>query len=253
MKLSVSCFNSFKTPSLIELKKGAIPLHLAVIMDGNGRWASSRGLPRIVGHKKGADVLRETVITCKDLGIKYLTAYSFSNENWQRPRREVSELMELFVEVLGRELDGMIKNDVKLNLIGQREIIPPDVLSVFENAEKKTENNKTLFFNIAFSYGARQEITQAFKKIAQLYKEGEVELKSCNEKLIEKYLYTAGMPDPDLLIRTSGELRLSNFLLWQSAYSELYFTKTLWPDFNRKQFFLAVKDYQQRKRRFGRL
>jgi len=253
LKLCASCFSFLKTPSLEELKKGEIPLHVAVIMDGNGRWATSRGLPRIVGHKKGAIALRETVITCKDLGIKYLTAYSFSNENWQRPRKEVSELMELFVEVLGRELDGMIKNDVKLNLVGQREIIPPDILAVFENAEKKTENNKTLVFNIAFSYGSRQEISQALKKIALLHKEGDIELKDCSQNLIEQYLYTAGIPDPDLLIRTSGELRLSNFLLWQAAYSELYFTKTLWPDFNRKQFFLAVKDYQNRKRRFGKL
>jgi len=238
---------------LEELKKGAIPEHVAVIMDGNGRWATSRGLPRIIGHKRGAVVLRETVITCKELGVKYLTAYSFSNENWKRPRQEVSELMNLFIEVLGRELEGMIQNDVKLNLIGQREIIPSDILAVFENAEEKTRDNKTLVFNIAFSYGSRQEILLAVKRIAELHKNGELSLENCREELIEKYLYTSGIPDPDLLIRTSGELRLSNFLLWQAAYTELYFTKTLWPDFNRKQFLIAIKDYQQRQRRFGRL
>ncbi|MBN1298667.1 MAG: isoprenyl transferase [Actinobacteria bacterium] len=251
--MSTSFFKSCKNPSIEELKKYGIPKHVAVIMDGNGRWATSKKLPRIFGHKKGAETLRETVITCKDLGIKYLTAYAFSNENWQRPRQEVLELMKLFVEVLGRELEGLIRNDVKLNLIGLRELIPSDILAVFENAEEKTKHNKTLVFNIAFSYGSRQEIFQAAKKMAFLYREGLIDLEKSDHNIFEDYLLTAGIPYPDLLIRTSGEYRLSNFLLWQIAYTELYFTKVLWPDFGRKHFLLAIKDYQQRQRRFGKL
>lgn len=222
-------------------------------MDGNGRWAKKRHLPRIFGHNKGAEVLRDTVITCKDLGIKYLTAFSFSSENWQRPEQEVNELMKLFVEVLDREIPGLIKNEVKLNLIGNRNIMPPEMLRVFENAEEKTRGNSALVLNIAFSYGSRDEIFQSAKKMCKDIHDGKLDIDKVGFNDFSGYLFTAGIPDPDLLIRTSGEHRLSNFLLWQIAYTELYFSKALWPDFNRKCFFRAINDYQYRERRFGRL
>jgi undecaprenyl diphosphate synthase len=253
VKRFISRFSFPTSLSLKSLKKGNIPQHVAIIMDGNGRWATRRRLPRIIGHQRGAEVLRETVVTCKDLGIKYLTAYSFSSENWQRPAEEVKDLMKLFVEVLQRELDGLIENDVKLNLIGQREIIPEKILKVFENAEEKTKYNSTLIFNIAFSYGSKQEIFDAIKKIYIEWNKSGVDLNAAGPEIVLNYLYTAGIPDPDLLIRTGGESRISNFLLWQIAYTELYFTETMWPDFSRKNLFKAIKSFQQRNRRFGRL
>lgn len=253
MKCFISRFSFPAFLSIESLKKGNIPQHVAIIMDGNGRWATRRRLPRIIGHQRGAEVLRETVVTCKDLGIKYLTAYSFSSENWQRPAEEVKDLMKLFVEVLQRELDGLIKNDVRLNLIGQREIIPEKILKVFENAEEKTKHNRTLVFNIAFSYGSKQEIFDAIKKIYIDWSNSGIDLNTADPGIVSNYLYTAGTPDPDLLIRTGGESRISNFLLWQTAYTELYFTETMWPDFNRKNFFKAIKSFQMRNRRFGRL
>jgi undecaprenyl diphosphate synthase len=253
LKCFISRFAFPGSLSIKSLKKGNIPQHVAIIMDGNGRWATRRRLPRIIGHQMGAEVLRETVITCKDLGVKYLTAYSFSSENWQRPTEEVNDLMKLFVEVLQRELDGLIENDVKLNLIGQREIIPEMILKVFENAEEKTKFNIALVFNIAFSYGSKQEIFDAIKKIYTDWRVSIIDLETAGPDLVSRYLYTAGIPDPDLLIRTGGESRISNFLLWQIAYTELYFTDIMWPDFNRKNFFKAIGSFQRRKRRFGRL
>lgn len=253
MRNIVSLFTSLRTPSLKDLKKGNIPRHVAIIMDGNGRWAEKKNLPRIFGHKKGAEVLKEIIIASKDAGVEYLTAYSFSSENWQRPEQEVRELMGLFVEVLKRELEGLIKNDVRLNLVGQRYDIPPEVLDIFERAEAVTRKNRTLILNIAFNYGSRQEIVDAVKR---LIKSGCIknwsELKNIDSEYFRSFLYTSGIPDPDLLIRTSGEFRLSNFLLWQIAYTELYFTKTLWPDFNRRHFFRAIQSFQQRSRRFGK-
>lgn len=253
MRFLTSLFSSFKTPSINELKKGGVPNHIAIIMDGNGRWAQKKGLPRIFGHKKGAEVLKEVVIASKDIGVKYITAYSFSSENWARPQDEVSELMKLFVEVLEKELDLLIENKVKLNLIGNREIIPEKVLEVFKNAEKKTKDNKDIILNIAFSYGSRQEIFEAAKKMYQAHIGKKINIDKLDLNALTEFLYTSGIPDPDLLIRTSGEFRISNFLLWQIAYTELYFTKILWPDFNRKHFFKAIYDYQRRNRRFGRL
>ncbi|MBU4450596.1 MAG: isoprenyl transferase [Actinobacteria bacterium] len=222
-------------------------------MDGNGRWARKRGLPRIVGHKKGADALKNIVTLCKDVGIKYLTVYSFSSENWQRPQDEVSELLDLFVEVLQRELESLHKNGIKIVLLGQREIIPLRILKIFEISEEKTKDNKELLLNVAFSYGSRQEIANAAKKMCMEYKNKEFSSEENIEKIFSKFLYTSDCPDPDLLIRTSGEYRISNFLLWQIAYTELYFTKTLWPDFNKKNFYKAIYDYQRRNRRFGKL
>jgi undecaprenyl diphosphate synthase len=243
----------FKSPTLSDIKKNKIPIHIAIIMDGNGRWAGKRGLPRIVGHKKGADALKNIVTLCKDVGIKYLTVYSFSSENWQRPQDEVSELMDLFVEVLQRELESLYKNGIKIVLLGQREIIPSRILKIFEISEEKTKDNKELLLNVAFSYGSRQEIANAAKKMCLEYKNKEFSLEENIEKIFSKFLYTSDCPDPDLLIRTSGEYRISNFLLWQIAYTELYFTKTLWPDFDKKNFYKAIYDYQRRNRRFGKL
>jgi len=210
-------------------------------------------LPRIVGHKKGADTLKNIVTLCKDVGIKYLTVYSFSSENWQRPQDEVSELMDLFVEVLQRELESLHKNGIKIVLLGQREIIPSSILKIFEISEEKTKDNKELLLNVAFSYGSRQEIANAAKKMCIEYKNKEFSPEQNIEKIFSKFLYTSDCPDPDLLIRTSGEYRISNFLLWQIAYTELYFTKTLWPDFDKKNFYKAIYDYQRRNRRFGKL
>jgi undecaprenyl diphosphate synthase len=248
-----SIIASIKTPSINELKKSNIPKHVAIIMDGNGRWAQKRKLPRIFGHKSGVDALKNIVMLCKDLGIQYLTAYSFSSENWLRPKEEVDGLMKLIVEVLNSELDSLNKNGVKINLIGQREIIPQETLETFENAEEKTKDNRNLVLNIAFSYGSRQEILSAAKKLCQYYKNNNIELNKIDETTFSNFLYTKGLPDPDLLIRTSGENRISNFLLWQIAYSELYFTGTLWPDFKKKNFLRAIYDYQRRSRRFGKL
>ncbi len=253
MRFISSIVAPFKSPTLSDIKKNKVPAHVAIIMDGNGRWAKKRGLPRIVGHKKGADVLKDIVILCKDVGIKYLTVYSFSSENWQRPQDEVNELMNLFVEVLQRELESLHKNGVKVVLLGQREIIPLDILEVFKNSEEKTKDNKELVLNVAFSYGSRQEIANAAKKMCLEYKNKEFSSEESLEKIFSKFLYTSDFPDPDLLIRTSGEYRISNFLLWQIAYTELYFTKTLWPDFDKKNFYKAIYDYQRRNRRFGKL
>ncbi len=253
MRNLASLFASLKTPSPKDLKKGNIPRHVAIIMDGNGRWAQKKNLPRIFGHKKGVEVLKEIIIASKDVGIEYLTAYSFSSENWQRPEQEVQELMGLFVEVLERELDGLIKNDVRLNLIGQRYSIPPRVQEVFERAEKVTRKNRSLILNIAFNYGSRQEIIDAVNRlIKSSYGEDRDELKNIDDTYFKNFLYTSDVPDPDLLIRTSGEYRISNFLLWQIAYTELYFTRTLWPDFSRKHFFRAIQSFQQRSRRYGK-
>jgi undecaprenyl diphosphate synthase len=248
-----SFFSSIETKKLNKLKSGNIPVHVAITTDGNGRWAERRNLPRIFGHKKGAKVLRETVILCKDLGIGYLTVFSFSTENWQRPKNEVDGLMLLFAEVLERELPGLVENDVKLNLIGNRKGMPEDVLKIFENAEFKTTRCKSLVFNVAFNYGSRQEILEAALNLSDDICKNKLNRNLVDTKIFSNYLYTKCIPDPDLLIRTSGEYRISNFLLWQIAYTELYFTKTLWPDFNKKTFFKAIASYQKRTRRFGGL
>ncbi|MHB1252535.1 MAG: isoprenyl transferase [Candidatus Humimicrobiaceae bacterium] len=235
-----------------ELKKSAVPQHVAVIMDGNGRWASKRGLPRLAGHREGVKPLKRIVRLCSKLGIKYLTAYSFSNENWERPKNEVSGLMELFFETVAAELKDLNKNGVKIVLIGNRKLIPLKVLKRFEEAEAATINNNNVVLNIAFSYGSRQEILEAVKKVCCDLKSQKVQIDEINENYFSDLLLTRGCPDPDLLIRTSGELRISNFLLWQIAYSELYFTKTLWPDFSDDEFLKAIGDYQYRNRRFGK-
>lgn len=253
MSLISSIFSSIRVPTVKELKKNIIPEHVAIIMDGNGRWAARRKLPRYAGHKAGVEALREVIKTCVQLGIKFLTVYSFSVENWQRPKDEVNFLLNLFMESLKEELETFNKNGVRVFLVGDRKLIPHEILEAFENAEKKTANNNKLFFNIAFNYGSRQEIIEAAKKIYKATTRNDINIEKLDEKTFSDYLFTKGCPDPDFLIRTSGEYRVSNFLLWQIAYCEFYFVKTLWPDFKRKNFLKAIYYYQQRNRRFGRL
>ena len=244
-------------PSLIELpsnlKRQSIPSHVAVIMDGNGRWAKRRGLPRIVGHQKGVDALKNLLRCCDDWGIKSLTAYAFSTENWGRPINEVEFLMTLFERVLRRELAEMMKEDVKIRFVGDLTGLPESLQKEIAYSMEKTGNNKGIKFNIATNYGGRQEIIHACRSIANQVKQGEIELNDIDEQLFENHLYTNGLSSPDLLIRTSGEMRLSNFLLWQMAYGEIYVTDTLWPDFNRQEFHQALLSYQKRDRRFGKL
>ena len=222
-------------------------------MDGNGRWATARGLPRIAGHREGVKSLKCIVRLSVDLKIKYITAYAFSSENWQRPAGEVTGLMNLFYDTLAYEMEDLNKNGVRIVLLGDRENIPFKVLSRFEEAEKLTIHNDNLILNIAFNYGARQEILNAVKKICTLYIQGFVKVEEINESLFSDFLYTKGLPDPDFLIRTSGEFRLSNFLMWQTAYSEFYFTDTLWPDFREHDFLKAIHEFQKRNRRFGKI
>lgn len=253
LKHFTSSGTSFKTAKIEKLKKSNIPCHIAIIMDGSGRWAEKRNLPRIFGHKRGAEILREIVIASKDAGVKFLTVFSFSTENWNRPKDEVDGLMILFAEVLNRELPGLMKNDVKLNLLGRSEGIPKNVLEIFRNAENETAGNSSLVFNVAFNYGSRQEIFEAAVKFCKKIHPSSSNIENAGIDSFPENLYTGNMPDPDLLIRTSGEYRLSNFLLWQLAYTELYFTRTLWPDFSVRHFFRAIESYQKRTRRFGRI
>lgn len=253
MSLISSIFSSIRVPTVKELKKNNIPEHVAIIMDGNGRWAVKRKLPRSAGHKAGVEALREVITTCVQLGIKFLTVYSFSSENWQRPKDEVNFLLNLFLESLKEELGALNKNGVRVFLIGDRKLIPYKILEAFENAEKQTANNNKLFFSIAFNYGSRQEIIDAARKIYKAASRNDINIEKLSEKTFSDYLFTKEFPDPDFLIRTGGEYRVSNFLLWQIAYCEFYFVKTLWPDFKRKNFLKAIYYYQQRNRRFGRL
>ena len=230
-----------------------LPVHVAIIMDGNGRWAVKRRLPRNAGHKAGVESLREVIAACIDLRIKYLTVYSLSRENWNRPQKEVKFLLNLFLVTLKNELKLLDSHGVKLRLIGDRKNIPPEVLKAYEDAEKKTSGNDVLNFNIALNYGSRQEMIQAVKNICRDAAKGSIKEQDLDEGLFSDYLYTSGIPDPDLLIRTSGEYRISNFLLWQISYTELYFTRVLWPDFKRKYFIKALRQYQKRNRRFGKV
>jgi undecaprenyl diphosphate synthase len=237
----------------LDLDRQKIPRHIAVIMDGNGRWAKSRGFPRIIGHQKGVDALKNLLRCCDDWGIQVLTAYAFSTENWGRPTHEVEFLMTLFERVLRKELAEMMEEDVKIRFVGDLTALPLSLQAEIAYSMEKTANNKGIQFNIATNYGSRQEIIHACKSIAYQIQQGEITLEDINEELFEKNLYTGELINPDLLIRTSGEMRLSNFLLWQMAYSEIYVTPTLWPDFNREEFYQALLNYQQRDRRFGKL
>lgn len=220
-------------------------------MDGNGRWAARRNLPRLAGHRSGAKAVRESIAAALELGIEYLTIYSFSSENWSRPKDEVSGLMDLFVEVLERELTNLQKMDVRVRVIGRREGLPPSTAAAFASTESKTESNTGMTLVVALNYGGRVEIVDAVRAIAMQVQEQSLDPGDIDENTLSGSLYTDGIPDPDLVIRTSGEMRISNFLLWQIAYSELYVTDTLWPDFDRTELLRAVVDFQQRTRRFG--
>jgi undecaprenyl diphosphate synthase len=240
-----------KLPS--DLNPQKIPQHIAVIMDGNGRWATSRGLPRIAGHRQGAKTLKELLRCCKDWGIKALTAYAFSTENWQRPVEEVDFLMHLFERLLHRELAQMHREGVRISFIGDLSALPKSLQMEMERSMTETLNNQAIHFTVAVNYGSRNEITRVCRQVAQLVEQGELSAEQVNESIVEQHLYTADTPEPDLLIRTSGEMRLSNFLLWQMAYTEMYFTDILWPDFNREAFHQALLSYQRRDRRFGQV
>lgn len=220
-------------------------------MDGNGRWAKARGLPRVMGHRQGVKTVRATVENCIDLGIRYLTLYGFSSENWRRPEQEVSDLMGLLRLYLRSEVADLHKNGVRLRVIGDRSRLSPDIVLLIEAGEEMTRSNERLTLVVALNYGGRQEIASAARRIAADVASGRLPTEKIDEALFGRYLDTSDIPDPDLLIRTSGELRLSNFLLWQSAYTELLFVDTLWPDFGREELEAAIREFQGRERRFG--
>ena len=236
-----------------DLNLQNLPLHVAVIMDGNGRWATQQKLPRITGHRQGAKTLKELLRCCKDWGIKILTAYAFSTENWRRPTEEVDFLMILFEKMLRRELEEMHREGVRINFVGDLSALPKVLQNEMHRSMLETSNNKDVLFNVAVNYGSRKEIINACRQVAELVQKGEIKPEDIDDNLIEKNLYTADIPAPDLLIRTSGEKRLSNFLLWQMAYTEMYFTDTLWPDFDKTAFKEALLSYQNRERRFGKV
>lgn len=235
----------------IIIDKTNIPPHIAVIMDGNGRWAKERNLPRTMGHRAGMDTIRKIVKESSKLGVRYLTLYAFSTENWKRPEDEVTALMKLVVEFIGKEINELHKNEVVFNVIGDISKLPQVCQESIFSAKEKTKNNKGLTLNIALNYGGRDEIVSGVKKIAQEILDNNIKVEDIDEKVISNHLYTSGMPDPDIVIRPSGELRLSNYLLWQSAYSEFWFSNINWPDFTERDLHKAISDYQNRNRRFG--
>ncbi len=236
---------------LNQLNDHNLPIHVAVIMDGNGRWAKKRGLPRIAGHKEGMDIVKDIVMYASKRGIKVLTLYAFSTENWKRPKPEVDYLMRLPKEFLHVYLPDMIENNVKIETVGDFEALPKHTKKAVNYAKEKTKDNDGLLVNFALNYGSRTELTRVVQLAVAQAKNNELCVDEINEAFINELLYTKGIPEPDLLIRTSGEKRLSNFLLWQLAYTELWFTETLWPDFTADKFEEAIQDYQNRKRRFG--
>lgn len=235
-----------------QIDKARMPRHVAIIMDGNGRWAKKQGLARTYGHKQGVETVHRITETAAELGIQYLTLYTFSTENWNRPKEEVDALMTLLVDTIAKETPTLMKNNVRLLTIGDTERLPEGAKRKFEQCMEETSGNTGLRLVIALSYSARWEITNAMQAAVRKAQTGELKAEDVNEELVSSLMTTAGMPDPDLLIRTSGELRISNFLLWQLAYSELYFTDCLWPEFTEEEFCKAIVDYQHRERRFGK-
>lgn len=235
------------------LDSAKLPVHVAIIMDGNGRWAKKRLLNRIKGHERGTEAVRTIIRACREIGISYLTLYAFSTENWQRPKSEVAALMTLLKQFLKTEQKELMDNNIRLNAIGQLERLPADVRRVLDKTIALTKENRKMCLNLALSYGGRSEIVKMVKDIAIKVKDGNIDPDAITAELIPEYLYTGMMPDPDLLIRTGGEMRISNFLLWQIAYTEIYVTDTLWPDFGKDEFIRILKDYQQRERRFGKV
>ena len=235
-------------PANAELKP---PVHVAIIMDGNGRWAKARGLPRVAGHKRGAEAVRRTVTGAAELGIQYLTLYGFSSENWKRPPAEIDDLMGLLRLYLVNEIEELHQKGVRLRVIGQRSRLQADIVRLIEHAEQHTAANRRLNLTVALSYGGRAEIAEAARRVAEEVRAGRLEPAQVDERRFERFLYTSDMPDPDLLIRTSGEKRISNFLLWQCAYAELVFLDRLWPDFTRDDLEKAITEYHGRDRRYG--
>ncbi|MBP2640070.1 MAG: uppS [Firmicutes bacterium] len=235
------------------LDPAKIPQHVAIIMDGNGRWAQKRGLPRTMGHRAGVESLKKIVKTASDIGVKVLTAYAFSTENWNRPSDEVSFLMRLFIEALENEIANLQSNNVLIRFSGETGVLAPELQTTIAKATQRTKDNTGLVLNLAINYGSRAEITRAVKLIAQDVIDGQIKMEDISDQTIARNLYTADLPDPDLLIRPSGDLRISNFLLWQLAYTEFWFTTTNWPDFTSELFIQAVRDFQHRERRFGGL
>lgn len=227
------------------------PAHVAIIMDGNGRWAQARGMPRTAGHRKGIEAARGVVRGAGELGISYLTLFGFSSENWKRPASEVSELMGLLRHYLRREADDLHENNVRVRAIGERERLSPDIVDLIESVEERTRGNTRLTLIVALSYGSRDEITDAARALARAAAEGRLDPDDIDEALFANHLSTAGIPDPDLVIRTSGEQRISNFLLWQAAYSELVFTEVYWPDFTKQHLREAIEEFHRRERRYG--
>ncbi len=234
-----------------DLNPGRIPRHVAIIMDGNGRWAKKKSLKRINGHIKGVDAVRAVVTACREIGIRYLTLYAFSMENWKRPKDEVEALMDLLYRYLIDELEEMLENDIRLNAIGEVDTLPPKVYEKLLGVMRETNHCQGMTLTLALSYGARAEIVQAVQSIISCLEKKKITREQVTAGSFASYLWTKDLPDPDLLIRTSGEYRISNFLLWQMAYTEIYVTETLWPDFGKKELIEAILDYQSRERRFG--
>jgi len=243
-----------RIPTPEELRgRGTIPRHVAIIMDGNGRWARARGVPRLIGHRAGREAVREAVKGCVALGVEVLTLYTFSVENWARPRREVQALMGILRETLRAERDELRRNNVRLQTIGRLDDLPAAVRAGLREAQDSLAGSTGMLLNLALSYGGRAELVDAVRAVLRDHARAPFAPGGVDEELIASYLYTAGLPDPDLLIRTSGEMRLSNFMLWQLAYTELWITDTLWPDFRRRHLYQAVAEFQGRERRFGRV
>ena len=237
--------------SVSGLDPTRLPRHVAIIMDGNGRWARGRGLPRVMGHRAGIKSVRAAAEIAREVGVEFLTLYAFSVENWKRPTGEVSTLMRLLNEFLRRELSTLMKNEIRLNVLGDFAGLPEIVRRHLERVMEETRENRKMVLNLALNYGGRSEIVHAARRVAEQVKAGKLKLSQLNEEIFSRFLYTDGQPDPDLLIRTSGEQRISNFLLWQISYAELYITPKLWPDFGKADFLDALRDYQRRERRFG--
>ncbi|WP_420832300.1 isoprenyl transferase [Paenibacillus humicola] len=242
---------SDKQPEALD--RDNIPEHIAIIMDGNGRWAKSRGLPRVAGHHSGMKAVKRITMAADRLGVKYLTLYAFSTENWKRPKAEVEFLMKLPQEFLAIELQELIDNNVQVRMMGYKQDLPEHTLSAVEEAVRQTEDNTGLVLNFALNYGSRKEMIEAVRLIGEDIRSGRLAPADIQESHLEKSLLSSGLPDPDLLIRTSGELRLSNFMLWQLAYSEMWFTDVYWPEFSEEHFYEAIREYQRRARRYGGL
>jgi len=239
--------------ALESIDRNRIPRHVAVIMDGNGRWAKDHGQPRVLGHRSGVDAVRTIAEAAAEIGVEWLTLYAFSTENWNRPVTEVNALMDILVEAVTREVETMNRNNIRLNLIGDIDHLPEATREAMRAGMEQTRQNNRMTLTLALNYSSRWEITEAMRQAVSLSADGKLTPDQVNEDLVNSLLATAGMPDPELLIRTSGELRISNYLLWQIAYTELYFSDVFWPDFDREALFEAILDYQRRERRFGRI